>query len=90
MNKIELDFLIEDTLDLGERILGMDALVQSITEEALRTSYEADIADLIMIYKDMEFHLELELVKFIQKQKEEGIVDFTLRRILKDFQNKLN
>lgn len=90
MDQTELKFLMEDTLDLSKRIIGMDRLVQSITDNsALREAYSADIADLICIYKEMEWQLELELVKEIQRLKEiNAPADLTLCRVLKELQTK--
>jgi hypothetical protein len=83
MNSKELDELIWDVTDVGERIKAVDNLIRTIEDEELRKTYNQDILQLISYYKDLTIALEKELQVFIREEKKgSGPITFKYRKIL--------
>jgi uncharacterized membrane protein affecting hemolysin expression len=84
LNKTQLDVLIKDVYDMGERIKATDKLIASLENPKLREAYNKDLLEMIRSYNIMIGFLETQLEKYIKYERDtKQVPTFMYRRILK-------
>lgn len=82
--KEQIDELIQDVKDLGNRIKSIDNLIAAIDNPDLKQQYNKDLLRLVGNYKKMLILLQQEIVLFIKYEREQNLpITLLYRRILK-------
>lgn len=82
--KKELDKLINDLYDSGEKIRALDKLMTQVKDQKLRDTYNESLVDMIKTYKTHTMIVKAEIKKYIVYERKEKLpVQLMYRRLVK-------